>query len=71
MFQRLIVERCVGRLETIPLVMRLFHGMDEGNGARRSSNPVAMLGPSDADLARAIAREHYKFQCHLLFEENY
>lgn len=34
-------------------------------------DPVAMLGPSDADLARAIAREHYKLQCHLLLEENY
>ena len=32
-------------------------------------DPVAMLGPSDADLARAIAREHYKLQCQLLVED--
>ena len=34
-------------------------------------DPVAMPGPSDADLARAIAREHSKLRCHLLVEESY
>ena len=33
-----------------------------------SVDPVAMLGPSDADLARAIARERYRLQCQLLVD---